>query len=125
MSPRGNPQHPLFKASIAFVVYMTRRTSGSKAMNGSRAPTRLAMPGRSRAVARLERLERLQRVVGVDRGIDRLEVPDDLVVLAARDVLQGVADEVHDARLDRRERSGVSDGGRRFPLSVWFCVRPA
>ena len=40
-------------------------------------------------------------MVGVDRGVDRAQVLDDLLVLAARDVLEAGADEVHDAGLHR------------------------
>src|ERR1700728_2672477 len=38
---------------------------------------------------------------GVARGVDRLQIFDHGVVLTARHVLQAVADQMHDARLDR------------------------
>jgi hypothetical protein len=50
--------------------------------------------------------------VGVERGVDRLEIAGDPLALAARHVLQAVADEVHHARLhhglgeDRLDRLG-------------------
>ena len=49
----------------------------------------------------VEALELLVGVIGVDRGVDRLEVPGDVGELAAGHVFQAVADEVHDARLHR------------------------
>ena len=38
--------------------------------------------------------------VGVDGGVDRLEVAGDLLALASGEVLEAVADQVHHARLD-------------------------
>jgi hypothetical protein len=64
-------------------------------------PPGLADHGQLLAPLLLERLERQQCGVRVARGVDRFEVLDDGVVLAARHVLQAVADQVHDARLDR------------------------
>jgi hypothetical protein len=49
----------------------------------------------------VEALELALGSVGVDRGVDRLEVAGELLALAARHVPQAQADEVHDARLHR------------------------
>jgi hypothetical protein len=48
----------------------------------------------------VEGLELLLGAVGVDSGVDRLEVPGDLLALAPRDVLEAVADQVNDACLN-------------------------
>ena len=47
--------------------------------------------------------------VGVDGGVDRLQIPGDLLALAPRDVLQRRADQMHDTRLDRRAREDRLD----------------
>ena len=47
----------------------------------------------------IEALELLGSGVGVDRVVDRLEVPGDLLALAARHVLQAVADQMNNTRL--------------------------
>jgi hypothetical protein len=46
----------------------------------------------------------------VNRGVDRAQVLGDLVVLAAGDVFEAVADEVHDAGLHQRLREHRLDG---------------
>jgi hypothetical protein len=39
--------------------------------------------------------------IGVDRGVDRFQIPGDLFALTPGDVLQRVADQMHDAGLHR------------------------
>ena len=56
-----------------------------------------------------KRLERRLGGVGVDGGVDRLQVAGDLLALAARHVLEAVADQVHDARLHRGLREDRLD----------------
>ncbi len=57
----------------------------------------------------VEGFERLPGGVRVDRGVDRLEVFGDLVVLATRDVAQAPSDEVNDAGLHGRLREDRLD----------------
>ena len=53
------------------------------------------MTGNRCAPLLIERLELGLGLVGVDGGVDRLEVAGDLLALAAGHVLQDVADQVH------------------------------
>ena len=57
----------------------------------------------------VEGLELGLGLVGVDGGVDRLQVAGDLLTLAARHVLEAVADQVHDARLHGRLREDRLD----------------
>jgi hypothetical protein len=63
----------------------------------------------------IERLERLLGRVRVDRGVDRLDMFHDLVVLPAGDVCEAGADQVHDACLhDRFGEHGLITLGEPF-----------
>jgi hypothetical protein len=57
----------------------------------------------------LKRVEGVQRAVGIDRGVDHPQILDHGVVVAARDIAQRGADEVHDARLHRGQREDRLD----------------
>jgi hypothetical protein len=70
---------------------------------------RLGDHGEPLAPLLIEGLELCLGLLGVDGGVDRLEVAGDLLALAPRDVLQRGADEMHDARLHRGSREDRLD----------------
>src|SRR5437016_9260727 len=92
-------------ASIAFVVYTTRRSSGGKARNGvtySQAFSHACVITGKRDPVVVEALERRLGGVGVDGGVDRLQVARHLLPLPARHVLEAVPDQVHHTGLHDR-----------------------
>src|SRR6266508_2153729 len=102
-----------FNASIAFVVYTTRRSSGGKARNGvtySQAFSQACVDHReARSPRVVEGLERRLGGVGIDGGVDRLQVASDLLPLPPRHVLEAMPDQVYHTRLHDRVREDRLD----------------